>query len=202
MSSASSSTARTGRVAKSWVTRTAVTATSATNAASSRATHARAAPVASGWSGCRVGLAPTGKRRLLTAHTLSGHSRSRKAARGNRGADVRAAESPFLNQSERLPAAHEEQVPERVSAWMAKIGISRKRTHWERRIWLQRLQRHGLRSPKTRTSLAAPKPRRETEFCGQRLECGRAAGIRFADRESPRLPTGIARVSLPETASV
>jgi hypothetical protein len=30
------------------------------------------APVASGWSGCRVGLAPTGKRRLLTAHTLSG----------------------------------------------------------------------------------------------------------------------------------
>src|SRR4030081_2738894 len=26
------------------------------------------APVASGWSGCRVGFAPTGKRRLLTAH--------------------------------------------------------------------------------------------------------------------------------------
>src|SRR6202030_3586815 len=30
------------------------------------------APVASGWSGCRVGLAPTGKRRLVTAHTPSG----------------------------------------------------------------------------------------------------------------------------------
>ena len=30
-----------------------------------------AAPVASGWSGCRVGLAPTGKRRLVTAHTQS-----------------------------------------------------------------------------------------------------------------------------------
>jgi hypothetical protein len=29
-------------------------------------------PVASGWSGCRVGLAPTGKRRLVTAHTSSG----------------------------------------------------------------------------------------------------------------------------------
>jgi hypothetical protein len=29
------------------------------------------APVASGWSGCRVGLTPTGKRRLFTAHTLS-----------------------------------------------------------------------------------------------------------------------------------
>src|SRR5450432_2977020 len=32
-----------------------------------------AAPVASGWSICRVGLAPTGKRRLFTAHTYSGH---------------------------------------------------------------------------------------------------------------------------------
>jgi hypothetical protein len=31
------------------------------------------APIASGWSGCRVGLAPTGKRRLSTAHTLNGH---------------------------------------------------------------------------------------------------------------------------------
>src|SRR5277367_550814 len=27
------------------------------------------APIASGWSDCRVGLAPTGKRRLSTAHT-------------------------------------------------------------------------------------------------------------------------------------
>ena len=33
------------------------------------------APVASGWSGCRAGLAPTGKRRLSTAHGLSGHAR-------------------------------------------------------------------------------------------------------------------------------
>ena len=32
------------------------------------------APVASGWSDCRVGLAPTGKRRLVTAHTLSSRS--------------------------------------------------------------------------------------------------------------------------------
>jgi hypothetical protein len=32
------------------------------------------APVASGWSGRRVGLAPTGKRRLLTAHANSGRS--------------------------------------------------------------------------------------------------------------------------------
>jgi hypothetical protein len=33
-----------------------------------------AAPAASCWSDCRVGLAPTGKRRLVTAHTLNGHS--------------------------------------------------------------------------------------------------------------------------------
>ena len=32
-----------------------------------------AAPVASGWSGCRVGFAPTGKRRLFTAHATIGH---------------------------------------------------------------------------------------------------------------------------------
>ena len=32
-----------------------------------------AAPVASGWSVCRVGLAPTGKRRLVTAHTHLRH---------------------------------------------------------------------------------------------------------------------------------
>ena len=35
------------------------------------------APVASGWSGRRVGPAPTGKRRLVTAHTLSGHCEAR-----------------------------------------------------------------------------------------------------------------------------
>src|SRR5882724_10240441 len=31
------------------------------------------APVASGWSGCRLGLTPTGKRRLSTAHTHVRH---------------------------------------------------------------------------------------------------------------------------------
>jgi hypothetical protein len=31
------------------------------------------APIASGWCGCRVGLAPTGKRRLCTAHAKSGN---------------------------------------------------------------------------------------------------------------------------------
>src|SRR5271169_1492885 len=31
------------------------------------------APVASGWSGRRVGFTPTGKRRLVTAHAISRH---------------------------------------------------------------------------------------------------------------------------------
>src|SRR5246127_1938057 len=35
------------------------------------------APIASGWSVCRVGLAPTGKRRLYTAHTRSGREAKR-----------------------------------------------------------------------------------------------------------------------------
>jgi hypothetical protein len=39
-----------------------------------------AAPVASGWSLCRVGLAPTGKRRLLTAHAIRGHFRASVSA--------------------------------------------------------------------------------------------------------------------------
>ena len=39
------------------------------------------APVASGWSGCRVGLAPTGKRRLFTAHARSRHPSKAKRPR-------------------------------------------------------------------------------------------------------------------------
>jgi len=35
-----------------------------------------AAPVASGWSVCRVGVAPTGERRLGTAHTHNRHRQS------------------------------------------------------------------------------------------------------------------------------
>jgi hypothetical protein len=42
------------------------------------------APVASGWSVRRVGFAPTGKRRLLTAHANSGRSRHGAANRANR----------------------------------------------------------------------------------------------------------------------
>src|SRR4249919_487444 len=42
------------------------------------------APIASDWSGCRVGLAPTGKRRLVTAHATNGRMPAaiRKPIRG------------------------------------------------------------------------------------------------------------------------
>ena len=44
----------------------------------SRDAASMTASVASGWSIGRVGLAPTEKRRLITAHTSSGHSGSRR----------------------------------------------------------------------------------------------------------------------------
>src|SRR6516162_2200904 len=42
------------------------------------------APVASGWSGRRVGLAPTGKRRLVTAHVACRSTIGRKTPRRTR----------------------------------------------------------------------------------------------------------------------
>src|ERR1700738_1550477 len=39
------------------------------------------APIASGWSGCRVGFAPTGKRRLCSAHATLGNSGAGEGAR-------------------------------------------------------------------------------------------------------------------------
>src|ERR1700736_6539221 len=43
-----------------------------------------AAPVASGWSSCRVGLTPTGKRRLCTAHARRRHRRTSSRHTRNR----------------------------------------------------------------------------------------------------------------------
>src|SRR6266446_3414358 len=53
------------------------------------------APVASGWSGCRVGLAPTGKRRLVTAHTQTRPSRPRQWVIGSARKLPFAPESPL-----------------------------------------------------------------------------------------------------------
>ena len=59
------------------------------------------APVASGWSGCRVGLAPTGKRRLCTARTRSGRRKRRVArrqgvTRGYRSGDWRQSGNSLI----------------------------------------------------------------------------------------------------------
>ena len=40
------------------------------------------APIASGWSDCRVGFSPTGKRRLCTAHANSRHHQVRASMQG------------------------------------------------------------------------------------------------------------------------
>src|SRR5208283_116711 len=59
------------------------------------------APVASGWSGCRVGLTPTGKRRLSTAHTRSG---SRSCHYFVSSARLpRSPRGPFSKDHERCP---------------------------------------------------------------------------------------------------
>ena len=46
-----------------------------------RFVNSTVAPVASGWSYRRVGLSPTGKRRLITAHATLSHSTTRNARR-------------------------------------------------------------------------------------------------------------------------
>src|SRR6202140_2791300 len=48
------------------------------------------APIASGWSGCRMGFAPTGKRRLCTAHTHNRHRTSRPRWRAVRSPRLKA----------------------------------------------------------------------------------------------------------------
>ena len=54
------------------------------------------APVASGWSGCRVGLAPTGKRRLVTAHTRCGPSEDPFMPKSDSAAKTKSARSVKL----------------------------------------------------------------------------------------------------------
>ena len=54
------------------------------------------APIASGWSGCRVGFAPTGKRRLVTAHTrFRGYGTRRRKERQNFAAQLADARLDF-----------------------------------------------------------------------------------------------------------
>jgi hypothetical protein len=52
------------------------------------------APVASGWSGCRAGLAPAGKRRLCTAHAIC--RRCGRAASGRLNTIAVHLEAPVI----------------------------------------------------------------------------------------------------------
>ena len=60
-----------------------------------------AAPVASGWSVCRVGFAPTGKRRLYTAHA---RSQLMHRKQGREAPSLRWAWLPSHQQSSSSPA--------------------------------------------------------------------------------------------------
>ena len=84
------------------------------------------APVASGWSGCRVGFAPTGKRRLFTAHTHSRH---------------------WTHRSERLQRSD-------TSHWRSGVTLSGQITNC-RSPWQRGIQ-HGPSSSLRRSSLREP----------------------------------------------
>jgi hypothetical protein len=62
------------------------------------------APVASGWSGCRVGLSPTGKRRLSTAHTRNGRRHQKTPGSMATAFEIRFWEAKYLEKT-RLPNA-------------------------------------------------------------------------------------------------
>src|SRR6202790_3089685 len=94
-----------------------------------------AAPVASGWSVCRVGLAPTGKRRLVTAHTQAGHrSVALRTAAKPLGAHSRAPDGVAGDSSRHL-LCHERwrngagPVP-RLALRHTLLGVSGSRPIW------------------------------------------------------------------------
>ena len=87
-----------------------------------------AAPVASGWSDCRVGLSPTGKRRLSTAHTHLCHSTINFAALHG---SVLAQRCGNVRLSARRRGAHEtarvHHAPRRRSGHAARLSMRRAR---------------------------------------------------------------------------
>jgi hypothetical protein len=92
------------------------------------------APVASGWSGCRVGLAPTGKRcRTHGAHVERTLRIAAVAAGGKR--------STALNAIERLPHAVQSRPSARQAQRSAEV-IDELFSHWQARnsVWVVVLQ--------------------------------------------------------------
>jgi hypothetical protein len=96
------------------------------------------APVASGWSGCRVGLSPTGKRRPLTAHTCSGHC----------GSEQRASQLGGEHRSDRksrsMQAAGQEWFMRGPGAVVSAFGYAR-RPSSRRSLRIALLQLYALR---------------------------------------------------------
>ena len=78
------------------------------------------APTTSGWSIRRVGFSPTGKRRLITAHTLSGQSPPARA-------DIRVCETPPANRSRSYACTQPPLVEQRHRGFAKEIGVKRQR---------------------------------------------------------------------------
>ena len=69
------------------------------------------APIATGWSeSCRVGLSPTEKRRLITAHAISGNRSARNERQVNPGSGhsllVGGIRNRVINRTRNASAAH------------------------------------------------------------------------------------------------
>ena len=87
------------------------------------------APVASGWSGCRVGLAPTGKRRRTHRAHVERTSRIAAVAAGGK-------RSTALNAIERLPHAAQSRPSDRQAQRSAEV-VDELFSHWQARnsVW-------------------------------------------------------------------
>src|SRR4030088_126261 len=92
------------------------------------------APIASGWSDCRVGLAPTGKRRLCTAHTRSRHQDTTPLASANHvvgiwGQDAAAQINRRLAMRHSMP---QKRPSTRLPARVAPLGLRIKNSEPQR----------------------------------------------------------------------
>ena len=100
------------------------------------------APIASGWSGCRVGFAPTGKRRLVTAHTPSGHPclarpAPRRDSRATNGGAVKVKVSSYAMRG--CPSVAPLSLCARVAS--SREMFSWRRWLFSRRRWLVRTRK-------------------------------------------------------------
>ena len=79
-----------------------------------------AAPAASGWSVRRVGFAPTGKRHLVTAHTLNRHQRANFIVLHNSPGGSVHTQQRQIEQARRLVCHGNANHPIRTASFVAK----------------------------------------------------------------------------------